>query len=114
MSIKHRFDFKQVISKVSTWLALLATSATSVLAAYALTPDRAQSLVPDWVLQACAGVALGSAALIPIATSFKQRNLGRATQVVVTTETKVEGDVTPKDATRIAEAAQNNAGAPEA
>ena len=78
MSIKHRFDFKQVIVRLSTWLALMATSATGVLAAYALTPDRAQNLVPDWVLQTCAGIALGSAALIPIATSFKQRNLGRA------------------------------------
>lgn len=113
MSIKHRFDFKQVIVRASTWLALLATSATSGLAAYALTPERAQNLVPDWVLQACAAIAIVSAALVPVATSFKQRGLGRATQVVVTTETKVEGDVTPEAATAIAAAASGSeAGSP--
>lgn len=108
MSIKNRFDFKSLLVRASTWLALLATSATSALAAYALTPERAQNLVPDWVLQGCAATAILSAALVPVATSFKQRSLGRATQVIVTTETKVEGDVTPEDATRIAEAAQPN------
>jgi hypothetical protein len=104
MSIKHRFDFSSVLAKSSTWLATISASCTGALAAYALVPDSIQSLVSVGVMKAVAMGAIVSAAAIPIATSFKQRNLGRATQVVITKETKVEGDVTPEAATEIAAA----------
>lgn len=112
MTIKHRFDFTSAMARVSTWAGILAGGAAASLVAYATMPERVQHLVPDWALVGMAALAVGVPFLNPIFTSFKQRNLGRATQVVVTTETKVEGDVTPTAATRIAEAAQPNATAP--
>lgn len=106
MAIKHRFDFSNLLIRASTWLALLSAASTAALGAYALMPERVQNIFPEWALVALGGMAVGAAFLIPVATSFKQRRLGRANQVVITSETKVEGDVTPEDATRIAEAVQ--------
>jgi hypothetical protein len=108
MSIKNRFDFTSWMARASTWLAMLSAASTASLGAYALMPERVQNAFPDGVLVGLGGMAIGAAFLIPVATSFKQRNLGRATQVIVTQETKVEGDVTKEDATRIAEQVQAN------
>lgn len=102
MSIKHRFDFSNLLVRASTWLAMLSAASTASLGAYALMPERVQNLFPEWALVGLGGMAVGAAFLIPVATSFKQRGLGRATQVVITTETKVEGDVSPEAATAIA------------
>lgn len=98
-----RWDWSNVLTRASTWLALLSLSAVGGLGAYALMPERAQLLMPDWMLMTLAGVAMGSAVLTPVATSFKQKGHGGYNKVEVTTTTKVEGDVTSEDATRIAE-----------
>lgn len=59
--------------KWSTWLALSSASASAGLAAYAIMPERAQALVPDWTLALNAAVAIISAMLIPLATSIQQK-----------------------------------------
>lgn len=107
MGIQNRFDFTNALARISTWAGVLAGSAGASLLAYAAMPQRVQDIVPDWAIGVLAALSVGVPFLNVLFTSFKQRNLGRATQVVVTTETKVEGDVTPEDATRIAESVQN-------
>ena len=72
MSIKHRFDFYGVLARLSTLLALLSASATAGLGAYALLPERVQASFPEWSLVTLGAIAVGSALLIPVATSFKQ------------------------------------------
>lgn len=99
-----RFDFTNIMARASTWLALLSAASTAALGAYALMPERVQTLAPDWALGALGAMAVGAAFLIPVATSFKQRHLGRANQVAISRTVKVQGDVSPADATRIAEA----------
>jgi hypothetical protein len=98
-----RFDFTSVMARASTWAGLLASAAGVSLLAYAAMPDRVQGLIPDWALGVLAALSVGVPFFNFLFTSYKQKGLGRATQVTVTTETKVEGDVTPEDATRIAE-----------
>lgn len=61
--------------KWSTWLALASASATAGLAAYALLPERVQTMMPDWALGTLGGIAVVSALLIPVATSFTQTKL---------------------------------------
>lgn len=104
MTIRARFDFSHMMARASTWLAMLSGSATASLGAYALMPERVQGLFPDAALVSLGGLAVGAAFLIPVATSFKQRNLGRYSAVEAAQTTTVEGDVTQQDATRIAEA----------
>lgn len=70
-----RFEFEGVLRRVSTWLAVLAAGATAALGAYALMPERAQNLFPEWALITLGALAVGSAFLVPVATSFKQRGL---------------------------------------
>ena len=103
MAIKNRFDFTQVMARASTWAGMLASAAGVSLLAYAAMPDRVQGLIPDWALGVLAALSVGVPFFNFLYTSYKQKGLGRATQVTVTTETTVEGDVTPEDATRIAE-----------
>lgn len=71
--MKDRFDWKGVAGRASTWLAILAASATAGLGAYALMPERAQSAFPEWALIGLGGMAVGCAFLVPVATSFKQK-----------------------------------------
>lgn len=80
MSIRHRFDFTSWMARASTWLAMLSAASTASLGAYALMPDRVQAAIPDAVLMALGGLAIGAAFLIPVATSFKQRNLSRSSK----------------------------------
>ncbi len=59
--------------KWSTWLALASASATAGLGAYAILPERVQSIMPDWAIGTLGGIAILSALLIPLATSIKQQ-----------------------------------------
>ncbi len=70
-----RFQFEGVLRRLSTWLAATSASATAALGAYALMPTRVQDLFPEWALLVLGVLAVGSAFLIPVATSFKQRSL---------------------------------------
>lgn len=74
--MKERFDWQGVAGRASTRLAVVAASSTAALGAYAITPERAQLLIPDWLLGGLAATAIISAALIPVATSFKQKPKG--------------------------------------
>lgn len=71
--MRQRFDWTGVHRRISTALAVIAASAAAGLGAFALMPERAQSVFPDWTLQLLAYLAVGAPALIPIATSFKQK-----------------------------------------
>lgn len=71
--MRHRFDFSGLARRISTWLALLSAAATAALGAYALMPQRAQDVFPEWVLITLGGLAVGSAFLVPVATSFRQK-----------------------------------------
>lgn len=72
---EKRFDFTKVMRRVSTWLGLASASATSGLAAYALLSEPAQAAFPQWALAGMGLVAVVSAVLIPVATSFKQKSV---------------------------------------
>jgi hypothetical protein len=104
MDIKHRFDFTNVFARLSTWAGILAGAAGVSLLAYSGLPQRAQDLVPDWAVSILTALSVGVPFLMFLLTSFKQKNMGRATEVVVTQQIKVQGDITQEDATRIAEA----------
>lgn len=114
--MKDRFDFTDLLVRASTWLALLSAAATAALGAYAVMPSRVQDAFPEHLLAILGGTAMLAAFLIPVATSFKQRGLGRMNQVQIQTTTTVKGDVEPAEATRIAEAVASaeggNAAAP--
>lgn len=71
--MSQRFNWSGVAARLSTLLALLSASATAGLGAYALLPERVQASFPDWSLVTLGAVAVGSALLIPVATSFKQK-----------------------------------------
>lgn len=68
-----RLDFSGVTSRLSTWLAGISASATAGLGAYALMPARAQDAFPEWVLATLGALAVLTAVLVPVATSFKQK-----------------------------------------
>lgn len=71
--MKDRFDWAGVARRASTWLAILSAAATAGLGAYALMPERAQSAFPEWTLIGMGALAVGSAFLVPVATSFRQK-----------------------------------------
>ncbi len=71
--MKDRFNWQGVAGRASTWLATVAAAAAGALGAYALMPERAQALFPEWGLIALGGLAVGGAFLVPVATSFKQK-----------------------------------------
>lgn len=68
-----RLDFSGVTGRLSTWLAIVSASATAGLGAYALMPTRAQDAFPEWALLTLGGLAVLSAVLVPVATSFRQK-----------------------------------------
>lgn len=70
-----RWDWSCLWVRISTWLAIASAAATAGLGAYALMPERAQALFPDWALIALGAVAVGTAMAVPVATSFRQRGL---------------------------------------
>lgn len=71
--MKERFDWQGVAGRASTRLSVVAASSAAALGAYAITPERAQLLIPDWLIGGLAAAAIISAGLIPVATSFKQK-----------------------------------------
>jgi hypothetical protein len=74
--VKDRFNWQGVAGRASTWLATLAAAAAAALGAYALMPERAQNLFPEWGLIVLGSLAVGGAFLVPVATSFKQKPRG--------------------------------------
>lgn len=79
MNVKHivkaRFNFNHLFHRLSTWLGILAASAGAAAIAFSTLPDAWQATLPTHVGMVFAWVAVGAAALVPIATSFKQKNM---------------------------------------
>lgn len=73
----NRFNWRNVATRISTWLAVVSASATAGLGAYALLPNRVQESFPEWSLLTMGVLAVGSALLIPVATSFRQKGQQR-------------------------------------
>lgn len=65
----------QWYKKWSTWLAISSASSTAALGAYAILPGRVQGLIPDAALLPLGAIAVGSALLIPLATSLSQKSI---------------------------------------
>lgn len=71
--MKLTSDARHWRKKWSTWLALAAASSAGGLGVYAMAPERAQNLVPDWALGALIAVGIVAGLLVPIATSVAQK-----------------------------------------
>lgn len=98
-----RFDWSDTFKKISTWLGILSGGSGTALLAYATMPERAQNIVPDWAVLVLGALIVVPAFAVGVATAYKQAGLGRYSKVEITSTTTVEGDVSSKDATRIAE-----------
>lgn len=68
-------DFTNWARRLSTWLAALSASATAAAGAFVLMPAEWRASFPDWAGATCTVVAVASAALIPLATSYRQKSL---------------------------------------
>lgn len=79
MKIELTSDARLWLRKWSTWWAFISASAgaaaTAGFGAYVLMPERAQNLMPDWLLVVLGGVAVASAIMVPVATSLCQSSL---------------------------------------
>lgn len=106
--MKERFDWSNTFAKISTWLGILSGGSGAALLAYATMPDRAQNLVPDAALLILGGLTVVPAFAVGVATAYKQKNIQPTAKVEITSTTVVKGDVTPEDATRIAEAVNDS------
>lgn len=73
--MKLTSDARHWRRKWSTWLAAAAASSAGGLGAYAMAPERAQQMVPDWALGALIAVGIVAAMLVPVATSLAQRSI---------------------------------------
>lgn len=58
--------------KWSTWLGLLAASSAGALGVYAMAPERAQNLVPDWALGILIGIGIVAGFAVPFAAAIAQ------------------------------------------
>lgn len=70
-------DFTNWSKRASTWLAALSASATAAAGAFVLMPAEWRASFPDWAGATCTIVAVASAALIPLATSYRQKALAK-------------------------------------
>lgn len=106
--MKERFDWTNTFKKISTWLGILSGGSGAALLAYATMPDRAQNLVPDAALLLLGGLTVIPAFAVGVATAYRQSGLGQFSKVEIVSTTTVKGDVSPEDATRIAEAVNDS------
>lgn len=71
-----RFDFSAVLKKASTYVAALVASAGTFMGWYISQPPQIQESVPQWAVSLSVTVVMLNVVLTPLATSFKQKNLG--------------------------------------
>lgn len=68
-----RFDWSYVHKRTSTWLSLLATLQGGAAAAFVAAPHEWRDAFPGWMGVALLSGSMVTGALVPVATSFKQR-----------------------------------------
>lgn len=71
-----KFDWSFVWKRASTWLGVLTTMQGGAAAAFIAAPDEWRSAFPDWLGVALLGGSMVTGALVPLATSYKQRPFG--------------------------------------
>ena len=71
----NRFTWSNVTKRISTWLGVASASATAAAGAFVLMPEEWRASFPGWAGAGFALVAIVSAALVPVATSYNQRSL---------------------------------------
>lgn len=71
-----RFDWSFVWKRASTWLGVLTTMQGGAAAAFIAAPDEWRSAFPDWMGIALLCGSMATGALVPLATSYKQRPFG--------------------------------------
>jgi hypothetical protein len=70
-----KLDFSGLHKRFSTWISAAQGAAGLSLAAYTQMPKQAQDTVPSLVLAALGGILLLAPWLVPLATSYQQKNL---------------------------------------
>ena len=69
------FDFKNLFSRISTWIAGLVSAAGAFLAWYLIQPEAVQTSIPGWLVTYASLIVMFNVIGVPLATSFKQKNL---------------------------------------
>lgn len=75
MNIENRFDFSNLFKKLSFWVAGLVSSAGAFLAWHITQPEVVQASVPTWLVTYASLIVMLNVIGVPLATSFKQKNL---------------------------------------
>lgn len=70
-----KFDFTKVMKRASTWLGILTTMQAGVAAAFMASPQEWKQSFPDWIGLALLIGSMMTGALVPLATSYQQKNL---------------------------------------
>lgn len=70
-----KFDFTKVMKRASTWLGILTTMQAGVAAAFVASPQEWKQSFPDWFGLALLIGSMVTGALVPLATSYQQKNL---------------------------------------
>lgn len=71
----NRFNWQNVTRRISTWCGVASASATAAAGAFIVMPPEWRASFPGWAGAAFAAIAIVSAALVPVATSYNQRSL---------------------------------------
>lgn len=74
--MSRRWDWSYVHKRASTWLSVLTTMQGGAAAAFVAAPDEWRSAMPDWLGMALLGGSMVTGALVPLATSYRQRPFG--------------------------------------
>lgn len=72
-----RFDWQHWHKRWSTWLSVLTTIQGGAAAAFTAAPHEWRDAFPDWLGVALLSGSMATGALVPFATSFRQKPFGK-------------------------------------
>lgn len=75
--LKSRFDFRHVLRRLSTLLSALTTAQAGAAAAFIAAPQEWRNALPEWLGLALLAGSMATGALVPLATSYKQKGMGQ-------------------------------------